>query len=197
MSNKQEKGKETRQHIKDQFVKLYMKKKNLSKISISSLVKECNVSRGTFYFYFEDITQLYRECVEDNIVLFQEKGLGDMALSTLRKDYKKHIQVHADFLQKFVDNRELLAAFLGGAEKNYFYDRMFQSVMKHYRKIMEYGSGRELDQVDSYITQFYASGYMELISSWILDGCNESTEMIATILTNVMFKGTFADRLEK
>lgn len=35
-----------------------MKKKSLSKISISEIVKECQINRKTFYYHFQDIYEL-------------------------------------------------------------------------------------------------------------------------------------------
>ena len=44
-----------------------MKKKSLSKISISEIVKECQINRKTFYYHFEDIYALLEWHLEQEI----------------------------------------------------------------------------------------------------------------------------------
>ena len=44
-----------------------MKKKPLSKISISEIVKECQINRKTFYYHFEDIYGLLEWHLEQEI----------------------------------------------------------------------------------------------------------------------------------
>lgn len=44
-----------------------MKKKSLSKISISEIVKECQINRKTFYYHFEDIYELLEWHFEQEI----------------------------------------------------------------------------------------------------------------------------------
>lgn len=44
-----------------------MKKKSLSKISISEIVKECQINRKTFYYHFEDIYALLELHLEQEI----------------------------------------------------------------------------------------------------------------------------------
>ena len=44
-----------------------MKKKPLSKISISEIVKECQINRKTFYYHFEDIYDLLEWHLEQEV----------------------------------------------------------------------------------------------------------------------------------
>ena len=44
-----------------------MKKKSLSKISISEIVKECQINRKTFYYHFEDIYDLLEWHLEQEV----------------------------------------------------------------------------------------------------------------------------------
>lgn len=49
-------------------LKKAMDKKPLSKITVSELIKECNINRKTFYYHFEDIYDLLKWCLEQDAV---------------------------------------------------------------------------------------------------------------------------------
>ncbi|MGN0320229.1 MAG: TetR/AcrR family transcriptional regulator C-terminal domain-containing protein [Lachnospira sp.] len=45
-----------------------MEKKTLSKITVSELIKECNINRKTFYYHFEDIYALLKWMLEEEAI---------------------------------------------------------------------------------------------------------------------------------
>lgn len=56
-------AKDTRKEIMDTFMEL-LNKKPLSKITITEIITEANISRNTFYYYFDDIFDLIKQLFE-------------------------------------------------------------------------------------------------------------------------------------
>ena len=73
---------DTKELIKREFLKEYHEK-SLEKIKVSVLVSACNISRGTFYFYFTDVQRLYKECEQD-IIGFMEEGMAARDMSIIK-----------------------------------------------------------------------------------------------------------------
>lgn len=56
----------TKENIFNAFIAL-LEKKPLYKISVQELCKNARINKGTFYYHYEDIYDLYKECVEKEI----------------------------------------------------------------------------------------------------------------------------------
>lgn len=70
-----------------------MKKKSLSKISISELVKECQINRKTFYYHFKDIYELLKWHLEQELfTILNAKNPLD--------DFDTIFNLSSDFLEK-------------------------------------------------------------------------------------------------
>ena len=96
--------------IKAQFLDFY-KDKHLKKIAVTDIIAACNISRGTFYFLFEDVYDLYRKCERD-VIDFLEDGLSDLILSTLRGDYDRHIDVLCKYMKaKYIEQNDMIKCF--------------------------------------------------------------------------------------
>ena len=57
----------TKNHIKDSFLAL-LKKEDYMDITVASLCREADISRGTFYTYFNNIGQIVDELFDDALV---------------------------------------------------------------------------------------------------------------------------------
>lgn len=89
-----------------------MKKKSLSKITISEIVKECQINRKTFYYHFEDIYELLEWHLEQEIIALVPPNLAlnefDTAiiLSTDYMEKNSYLRNCVDdpyFCDKFMD----------------------------------------------------------------------------------------------
>jgi AcrR family transcriptional regulator len=175
--------------IKNAFLDIY-RCKPLGKITVNSLINECNVSRGTFYFYYEDIHSLYRDCENDLIELL-EKGLSDVNMSTLRADYEKHVMVLTEFLEGHVALSEELKCFLKGSEQLSFKRTWFESIYNDFEKILQFSQEIPVNRQQK-IVRFYAGGATELFTDWVLNDFKEPAAEIATAIARMLFKGIFS-----
>ena len=65
----------TRNLIKKSFAELINEKKQLSKITISELVKKANITRSTFYTHYDNIYQVAEEYQMQTIELLCNEDL--------------------------------------------------------------------------------------------------------------------------
>lgn len=61
----------TKQNIKQAFAEL-IKKKPLSKISVTELSKMAMINKGTFYLHYQDIYALYLDIVQDQLEIMYD-----------------------------------------------------------------------------------------------------------------------------
>lgn len=93
-----------------------MKKKPLSKISISEIVKECQINRKTFYYHFEDIYDLLEWHLEQEVTALTNsmKPLDDF-------DTAIHISLNYMEHNSYIYNC---------ADDPYFCDKMMDFIIK-------------------------------------------------------------------
>ncbi len=72
-----------------------MKKKSLSKISISEIVKICQINRKTFYYHFADIYELLEWHLEQEI----DPLIDTTNLLNPLDDFDKIFKISSDFLE--------------------------------------------------------------------------------------------------
>lgn len=93
-----------------------MKKKSLSKITISEIVKECQINRKTFYYHFEDIYELLEWHLEQEITAIVPPTLTLAELDTA-------IRISTDYME---NNSYLYNC----ADDPYFCDKFMDFIIK-------------------------------------------------------------------
>ena len=66
---------DTKQMISDHLTSLLMKK-NLEDITVKCLVEDCRISRQTFYYHFQDLTDVIQWKIHQRI----QQSLQDLSL---------------------------------------------------------------------------------------------------------------------
>lgn len=186
--------KTTGEYIKSVFLSLY-REKPLHRIFVSELVSACNISRGTFYFHFENIEQLYRKCEED-LVRFMEDGLDSVVLCTVggsRSNTGRFIQTYSAHLSRYPVRLEQFQCLLNGSENASFRKRWTQSVFRHFEKTLPF-SNTVSPEYQEYLLHFFSGGEVAMLSNWILNGCTAPPEAIASISAQALFQGTFVTK---
>ena len=84
----------TKKKLAESLKKL-MKKKSLSKITISDIVKDCDVNRKTFYYHFIGIEELFKWMLE-------EEAVHVVKNFDVKKDHKEAIL----FVMDYIDNNQ-------------------------------------------------------------------------------------------
>lgn len=181
----------TRESIKRTFLALY-RKKPLHRIFVSDLVNACNISRGTFYFHFENIEQLYRECEQD-LIDKMETGLNKVQLCTVggsRNNMTQFIKTYSAHLSRYPEYKELFHCLLEGSEHPSFRKRWLESVYNHFQQVLPFSSTISPTQVQ-YLLHFFSGGEVHMLSHWAMGGFAEPPEEIAAVSAQVLFQGTY------
>jgi|GEM_PF-1558597 len=179
---------DTKELIKREFLKEYHEK-SLEKIKVSVLVSACNISRGTFYFYFTDVQRLYKECEQD-IIGFMEEGMNEIIMSTIRGNSKRHIDLYAAYLERYIPKKDLLKDFIAGSEAVSFHEALTKSVYDSYISLLEFSS--EIPESHKNMMALYHSnGWASVLSAWVENGCVVPARQVSEILSRALFKGIY------
>lgn len=181
----------TRESIKKTFLSLY-RKKPLHRIFVSDLVSACNISRGTFYFYFENIEQVYHECEQD-LIDKMEDGLQQVVLCTVggsRDDMNYFIETYARHLTRYAQYLELYHCLLEGSEVASFRQKWVYSVYRHFEQTLPFSRGVP-PSIQKHLLDFYSGGTVAMLTSWVLSDCEAPAWEVATASAQVLFQGTF------
>ncbi len=186
-----EKQTSTRENIKRSFMQLY-KKKPLARIYVSNLAGACSISRGTFYFYFENIEQVYRECEQD-LIDSMERDLGQVVLSTVgssRENMTEHTRIYAKHLSRYPADLERYHILLEGSERASFRQHWVESVYRHFQQTLRFSRTVSPSQQE-HLLQFYSGGTVQMLCAWVLSDCAAPAEEIAAASSQTLFQGTF------
>ena len=178
----------TRDIIKSRFLEMY-KTKPLYRIKVNDLAAVCNISRNTFYFYFEDMQVLYYECERDLIARVEE-GLSDVILTTVVLDFENYVKCFSYLLKNHENNKELFRCFINGSEESCFRKAWFESIHSNYSKTLNFSRAAPPVQRD-YLARFFAGGMLSILSHWLLTDCMYPVEDVAYISAQTMFQGIF------
>ena len=87
-------------------LKKIMKHKAFSKITVSELIKDCNVNRKTFYYHFEDIPGLFRWILKQDEKQMLEAGLQKTAYYSTHSpaDIRLFLRYHSYAILGFLQN---------------------------------------------------------------------------------------------
>jgi len=178
----------TKEHIKKTFLSIY-ENKPLVQITVSELIRACNIARGTFYFHFENIQELYHEC-ENDIINKMEVDLDQVVLNTVGKNREEYIKVYGRLLESYKDDIDFFKCLLRGSEEALFRSAWFESIRRNYTKAMNFSHDTSPAKRE-YLIHFFSGGLLAILSNWVLNDCRESGEEIAAISEQALSKGTF------
>ena len=140
-------------------LKELMRHKSFQKITVSELIRECNVNRKTFYYHFEDIYALLKWTIEqETIQIIKQYGLFN--------DYAELISFVYDYAK---DNSFLLNcaySSLGREVLKQFFQKDFAEIT--YRIIKNEEARYNLKISDEFCT-FLCSLYTEGIAGMLIN----------------------------
>lgn len=173
----------TEKIIEDSFLKLYIKK-NFNKISVKDVCNNANISRATFYTYYEDLECLLRE-IEDRILYDITEILESWEYTSLERfDYTKPFPAFVKCNKYVLKNINAYKALFGPYANNSFLIKYNQMVkFACYKKWVEEGH----DEYESKILTSLSSGaIIDISNNWIFEENRISIEEISLITTKVI-----------
>lgn len=141
-------------------------------ISIKELCYEAGINRSSFYAHYEDINDLMIK-TEQNL----SSGIAKIFSMHAKWDGNTFVQLF-EFL---FENRDFYRAYFIAGERM-FMERDFTqytNVVRKNNKAIDFDVSEEV-----YHMAFFAGGLKALAKSWILNGCVQTPEQMAKILTD-------------
>ena len=174
--------------IKGKFLEIY-RTKPLGQISVKEIADACNLSRSTFYFYFEDINGLYQACEQDAFK-YMETHLPDFVLYTVARDADRYTESIVNHMKMLQQQQDLFTCLLNGSEGSIFRDHWFDMIYQNCEKTISFSRTTSREQRENLI-RFFAAGKLNVLANWILSGCQDSPENIALVSAQVLFQGVY------
>lgn len=142
-----------------QSLKKAMEKKPLSKVTVSELIKDCNINRNTFYYHFSDIYDLLKW-------MFEQDAIEVIKKIDLLVDGEEAFRFVADYVD---DNRHIInCAYdsMGHEETKRFFYSDFIGVMQ---SVIENGVRQLKLNVSSEFKSLLADFYTEALAGSMLN----------------------------
>ncbi len=140
-------------------LKNMMKKKTLSKITVSEIIADCDVNRKTFYYHFDDIYALLKW-------MLNEEAIEVVKQFDLLVDYREAVIFVMNYVQ---ENKHLLSCIydsMGRNEMKRFFYADFVGVTE---KIIESTERKLKIHVNEEFKEFLIHFYTEAIAGLLID----------------------------
>lgn len=166
----------TKQSLVNSLKKL-MRKKPLSKITISEICSDCGMNRKTFYYHFEDINDMLRWMLE-------QEALAIVKQFDPLTDYEEVIR----FIIDYVDANDHILSCVYDAMGREGMKRFFLSDFNNSINVIINGIEKAMNisispNYKQFLCDFYTSALSGILLDWFLDRTARTREEMIDYLT--------------
>ncbi|MGN1024519.1 MAG: TetR/AcrR family transcriptional regulator, partial [Lachnospiraceae bacterium] len=177
----------TKQRMADSLKK-FMAEKPFEKITVREIIEDCEISRPTFYYHFEDIYQLM-------VWMFQREMIDLLQKSEDVLTWDEGILLVFRYVQ---ENRNVcLCAYRSigrDGMKRLFYDSIRDMLGRFVAMLNEKVHAGE--EYVEFLTDFYTQAFVGCLLSWLQDGTKKSPEEMTELL-DITVHGDILAALER
>lgn len=159
----------TRKMIREAFIKM-LNELPLNKITVTAIVKECEINRNTFYYYYTDIYAILSEIFQTEL-----QAVIDEYNDTL--SWEESFIVAAKFA---LENRKAIYHVYNSMQReeleDYIYNVSGNVMIRYVEKVSDGISASSRDK--KLIASFYQCALTEMILRWITSGMKEDPDTI-------------------
>ena len=162
-------------------LKKFMLLKRLNKISVTEIVKDCNLNRKTFYYHFDDIYDLLKWILE-------QEAVEVVKSFDLIVDYKEAILFVIDYVEE--NSHILVCAYdsLGREEMRKFLYQDFISILKSIINTVEDETGYHVgNEFKEFLCTLYAESLAGILIEWFKNPRNQNKEQIVNYLYIIFY----------
>ena len=170
----------TKRLMKDAMLEL-LEQKELSNISVTALCEKADVHRSTFYKYYTDPAELFREIEQD---FLKQIPLPPLVLD--QKSEKQLLAATTAFFDYVKENRRAFRVFFSNSMENGFGSRLVDQLCYRYITLIECDDKRR----EAYIRIYIASGTVGMLREWVTSDFNVSSRNIAEMMYSLSRKIT-------
>ena len=162
----------TKRLMKDAMLEL-LEQKELSNISVTELCQTADVHRSTFYKYYTDTADLFREIEQDFLeqIPFPPKVLD-------QKSEKQLLAATTAFFDYIRENRRTFQVFFRSSVESAVSSRLVDLLCSRYITLIECDDEKK----EAYIRVYIASGTVGMLREWVKADFNVSSRKIAEMM---------------
>lgn len=156
--------------------KALMLKKPMNKITVSELVEECGINRKTFYYHFEDIRDMLRKMLKQDIEAIFSRG-------DLITDHDLIINSVLDYIEQNKVILKNMISCIGRAALDLFLNSNVNKPI--YSLVCETEQKQNLSVGDEYkrfLADFFTRAVSGVLIDWIENRANRNKEQIKQYL---------------
>ena len=156
--------------------KALMLKKPMNKITVSELVEECGINRKTFYYHFEDIRDMLRKMLRQDIEAIFSRA-------DLITDHDLIINSVLDYIEQNKVILKNMLSCIGRAELDLFLNSNVNKPI--YSLVCETEQKQNLSVGDEYkrfLADFFTRAVSGVLIDWIENRANRNKEQIKQYL---------------
>lgn len=173
----------TKQNIRNALFQI-LERKSLDQVTVSEIVRIADINRSTFYFYYENIEDLFRQTEQEIFDLFAR----DIIATEFRFEKKEEFAAYLTRYLDFCKENDIVCKFVTSNRcNNELADKIREQLQKNIPN-----SRRIYDETDPryYLTTFAVSAFLFTILEWMDDGMKIGTEEMARFLTETYVSGS-------
>ncbi|MGN1137905.1 MAG: TetR/AcrR family transcriptional regulator C-terminal domain-containing protein [Ruminococcus sp.] len=163
-----------------QSLKKFMQTKPFSKITVSEIVKDCDVNRKTFYYHFTDIYDLLHW-------MLQEEAIEVVQNFNLMLDYEDAISFVMDYIE---ENDHIINGVLDSISrdelKRFFYEDFIQITTLIVEDAEKQYNTRLDEDYKQFVCQFYSEAIAGMLIDWIKHRTVKERESISKYLSTTI-----------
>ncbi|MCC8016440.1 MAG: TetR/AcrR family transcriptional regulator [Clostridiales bacterium] len=171
--------------IMNAFKELY-KEKEFDKISVSSICSLANINRGTFYYYYKDIYDLFSYM--ENYVIGLIKEIYPLIVEIIIDKNPENMDLILRFFKK---HKDIIILFIEKRDNKTVQHEMKKVALQCLKEKLDYSVPEYSDKANG-VLEYIASGQIGLMTWWVRNGksipVNDFFELIYSINNNGAFK---------
>lgn len=175
----------TKNAIFEAFKQL-VQEKDMSDITISELTQNANITRSTFYMYYDTVSDV-RTDIENTIIARIDRIMSETdILNSIKNPYPLLSMLADEILKQDTHNRYILSSSTSGQLLDKINDRIVDAYM-HWFSSHE-GLTSDLGKT-KYIVAFAAAGMTECFKIWFNHKSSLTLEELCKNISDAMSKG--------
>lgn len=182
----------TREAIKEAFIQL-VAEKGFEALTIKDITEKARINRGTFYAHYED----KYDCMASYEAQFME-GVVSIVKRHCPLPESIHLindplPIAIEIFQHLYQHKEVLKVLLSPKGDPYLQDKLKQSMWKQLfeKTTVPLFNPSQMLVSAEYFASYISGAHLSVIQTWLNNGCKETPEEMASILSKLTAKGPF------
>lgn len=167
--------------VLSQSLKKLLSTKSLNKITVKDIVKDCQLTRQTFYYHFQDIYELLDWTYKCEI--------GELIYTSENIDWEKTIRKFLNYIQ---ENKSVFSYTIQAIGREHFERIIYPDLYKFSKKTIKNIAGEMSIPNDkiNFLANMHAISLISISMQWANKGMKENPDEIVRMLYTTIYTAT-------